>query len=94
MGYSQSKPEQQNNVAIAQTVSNETIGQHISYLEILLTGCAVVLGVVLLCYFRNGCKRSVRNWFRKEAAMVGLSPPVVKVHTVQQSTGTQGQDVY
>lgn len=85
MGYNQSK-QQQNNVAVAQSVTNEYIGQKVNYLEIVLIIIAVALGLVLLCLFRSQCKKRVRAWLRKEAAIVGVSPPVVKVHSVQPPT--------
>lgn len=93
MGYNQSKP-QQNNVAIAQTVSNEMIGQKVSSLEIIVIVFAVFLGILTIWFVRNQCKKRVRNWFQKEAVVAGWSPPMVKVQTVQPPTVPRNPEAY
>lgn len=93
MGYNQSKQEQ-NNVAIAQTVTNEAIGQKVNYLEIVLIIISVAVVIVLLCLTRTQCKKRVRTWLRKEAAIATMSPPVVRVQTVQPPTVSHPTEVY
>lgn len=93
MGWGQSKP-QQNNVALAQSVSNETMGQRVGVLEIMVIVCAVLMGVLILYLIRGQCKKRVRGWFQKEAVAAGWSLPVVKVQAVPPPTIPRNPDVY
>lgn len=82
MGYYHSKP-QQNNVALAQSVSNENIGEKVNFMGIVLIVIAVVFGVLIIFMLKSQFKKRMRSWFRKEAsAAICTTPPVVKVHTV------------
>ena len=61
--------------------------------EIVLIVLAIMFGIVLLWLIRHQCRKHVRNWFRKEAEVIGLAPAIKGIN-VQQPTSTRATDVY
>lgn len=92
MGFGQSK-EQQNNIAVSQTVTNNELANQVNLNGIFLITIMVLLVIVVLHIVRNQCKNSLRGFFQNpQSQWVYSGPPagqnlsMVKVEPVQPPT--------
>lgn len=81
MGTVQSR----DNVAMVQAAA--TVGQtetKMDKLSIMMFCLVALVCALMACVFTRHCKKSAKNWIRREVTNAGVSPPVIKVHTVAQ----------
>lgn len=97
MGFGQSK-EQQNNVALAQTVTNNELADTVNLNEILLIVIMVLLGIFVLHVLRSQCNKAFNGVMKNQqmAYMVptGGSLPVVKVESPPPQGNNGARVVY
>lgn len=94
MGFGQSKNQNQEqeaqNVAFAQAIAGSThVDNKLNYFGIVLIVIVVLLAIIFCYGIRLQCQKKVRNWLRKGAVGVGLSPPVIQVQAARPATAAQ-----